>query len=547
MVAGATVMLLVVSASFVIDLGMQRVVRRDMQALADVVAFDLSRQLDGRRASVILGSSSWSDALDKSVERNSTTLGDEPVVEAEVGEVSATTGAFAPYGATDPRIPTAVRVTATGNVGFALPIVSDEGGATRSAVATQRRQACIKLGSYAAAVEGGRAQLLAGLTDQLGLDITAVGYQGLVDAAVGIDDLATELGLGSPSELSTATVSYGELLAATAAVLDQNGETEAAATIAGAVATLGANANQTLVFGELVEVAAGSGSALNANLDVIDLVTGGVFLINGDSLLSVPGLTASLRLLSATSALTLIEGPRTKCGFRGETTVETSQAELTVRGNLTTTTRPATGVGIGVSSPPGRPVTLSIELARATGSLDDVRCPRTTGTMVDDSFGASIGVTSGLSSVTLTVPVRVSARVNILGIGLVNVTADVTLTVTNNSAIRTNTVTVAVPPQNFDEAYASGTGELRLSASSAASSVAAISASTLLGIPVVVTADIRGAVLDSVISSVVNPLVNAVNDEALVPLGDLLGIGVGGADVFLLGPRVVCDSPALRG
>ena len=37
---------LVVMAAFVVDIGMQRVARRDMQALADVVALDLSRELD---------------------------------------------------------------------------------------------------------------------------------------------------------------------------------------------------------------------------------------------------------------------------------------------------------------------------------------------------------------------------------------------------------------------------------------------------------------------------------------------------------------------
>jgi len=40
--------------SLAIDIGYQRVVRRDMQAVADVVALDLSRRLDGRTAQTIM-------------------------------------------------------------------------------------------------------------------------------------------------------------------------------------------------------------------------------------------------------------------------------------------------------------------------------------------------------------------------------------------------------------------------------------------------------------------------------------------------------------
>ena len=46
-----TVALVVGIGTLAVDLGMQRVVRRDMQALADVAALDLARELDGRTIS----------------------------------------------------------------------------------------------------------------------------------------------------------------------------------------------------------------------------------------------------------------------------------------------------------------------------------------------------------------------------------------------------------------------------------------------------------------------------------------------------------------
>ena len=70
-------MLLVVlipSTALAVDLGMQRVVRRDMQAMADVVALDLVRLVDGRTAAQIRsgynGLSTLDAALVKSVARN---------------------------------------------------------------------------------------------------------------------------------------------------------------------------------------------------------------------------------------------------------------------------------------------------------------------------------------------------------------------------------------------------------------------------------------------------------------------------------------------
>ncbi len=48
---------LVTIAAFAVDLGMQRVARRDMQALADAVALDLARLVDGRTAQQIVAGS----------------------------------------------------------------------------------------------------------------------------------------------------------------------------------------------------------------------------------------------------------------------------------------------------------------------------------------------------------------------------------------------------------------------------------------------------------------------------------------------------------
>ncbi|WP_141006782.1 hypothetical protein [Nocardioides humi] len=55
---------LLVSGAFAVDLGMQRVARADMQALADVVALDLARELDGRTVNALV------DVLEEKKERS---------------------------------------------------------------------------------------------------------------------------------------------------------------------------------------------------------------------------------------------------------------------------------------------------------------------------------------------------------------------------------------------------------------------------------------------------------------------------------------------
>uniref|UniRef100_UPI000AD4CD2E pilus assembly protein TadG-related protein n=1 Tax=Nocardioides jensenii TaxID=1843 RepID=UPI000AD4CD2E len=163
MVAIMMTVLLGVTA-FAVDIGHQRVERRDVQAVADMIALDASRQLDGRTQAVIKATSTWRAGIAQSVARNSnlaplptvtvqqqqevaraTVAGSPMVVEVVMGVLDES-GAFTttPY----PEVPTAVKVTVKSSVDY----VFAPGGGTvsRSAVAMSESQACFKIGSYAA-------------------------------------------------------------------------------------------------------------------------------------------------------------------------------------------------------------------------------------------------------------------------------------------------------------------------------------------------------------------------------------------------------------
>ena len=230
MVAIIMVVLVGISA-IAVDLGMQRVARRDMQALADPVALDLARLVDGRTANAINAGSGGAVPLNAaknaSVARNSgSTLGSPPVVTAVLIWLDANGDpVLNPNGSvkqvTGSGIPDAVYVTAETSVDFAF--ATGSGGAGRSAIGTSSSNACFKLGSFAAALNPSNSLILQGyLNDALKLNV--VGYEGLANASVTLGALAAELGVGSVEGLANLkNLSLQRLFLATASALQKGG------------------------------------------------------------------------------------------------------------------------------------------------------------------------------------------------------------------------------------------------------------------------------------------------------------------------------------
>lgn len=85
-VALVTCFTLLPLAAFAVDLGMQRVARRDAQAIADMVALDLGRQLDGRTLAQI--QPTLRQRADASAARNAGGVSRDTRVRAELGTVA---------------------------------------------------------------------------------------------------------------------------------------------------------------------------------------------------------------------------------------------------------------------------------------------------------------------------------------------------------------------------------------------------------------------------------------------------------------------------
>jgi uncharacterized membrane protein len=215
-IVGLLLVVLVPSSAMAVDLGMQRVVRRDMQTLADVVALDVVRLVDGRTASQIQGGynglPTLANALAHSVARNDDdVLGDPPNVTAKLAHLDSATGVLdtvtggATRAVTGTEVPNAVEVTASGSVNFAF--VPGSGAALRTAVAVPAPSACFRLGSFAVGVDTGDANLLntvlPGLLNNTTFSGTLVGYQGLAAANLTLLDLVgvSSLHVAGPDEL----------------------------------------------------------------------------------------------------------------------------------------------------------------------------------------------------------------------------------------------------------------------------------------------------------------------------------------------------------
>jgi len=566
-----TLVLLAVSA-FAIDLGMQRAGARDMQAVADVVALDMGRLIDGRtRAEIEAGDGDKPAAatqLGWSLANNDNdTIGDSPTVTAFWVEV-AEDGTYPQAGGIPVQVaagdtPNGVVVRAATDVAFAFAGVTGvaNGDVERTAVATAEESACFSIGSYAARLNTSNSALLNAILGGIlggGINLDALSYQGLVNANVSLLDIALELGLGSVDELLSSNVNAGSLLIAAANVLQREGGVSDVNVLNLVAAELG---GPSINVGDLVSAEPGSGAAETATINVLDLLAGTVLIANGTNAISIPGLTANLPLLGTnlTTSLSLIEKARTRCGRRGGT-ADTAQVALSIDGSPVSM---PDVLGLSVSAD----TDVNLSVASARGTLTDIICGSET---ASDPSGEDVQVTSGVAGASVHTRLSVSGTVTGSGalgtlldgllsllssIVSVQINGTVGLRVSTGEPSTVKTAEIRVPnnPTDWDEPIEMGSGDLGINTANVVADpnppVLTITAKNILGLNVALNADQIATIITNLTSSltsqVLNPVVTSVNDTLLSPLFDLLGVSIGGADVW--GQRPYCSNPALVG
>lgn len=562
---------LLVSSAFAVDLGLQRVARSDVQALADVVALDLARNIDGRTVEQLRP---VLDAqLPLSRQRNQGVFGsDVPQLSYRLG-VNGTGG----FEERTTGVPDAVQVTARTDVDFAFAAVlgTDRGTARRKAVAASSSTACFRLGTFVAAIRSGDGTVLAPLNDLLGVNLDLVSYRALADADVRLSQLTAVSSIGSPEHLLTGNIAYADLLRAMAEALTREG----GGTNLVAVQALDKLASSTTAvtvgminLANVLHVAPTDRAALEVALSVLDIV-GSARLSNGKYFLGVPNIQAQVPGVGFqfSGGISLVSAAELACGVPNTTQATARTAQLDGAVDIAFTNLPSLNLaGIGTLQTAKGTGSIAVVAGDGTGALvapPSIRCG--TGTVADPStFG--VDVSTGLASYTMTVDLTAGGDVkltDLLGLNLTSVLVDllgniltlgskisvevgVKLTIGTSRTPSNDTVTVAIPPN--DKTPVSTGGSVFLDVAAVVPTVTGVKLNGKV-VPVLsqVTA-LTNPILNELVVATggfvkksLTPLVDNVNEKFIGPVARMVGLRLAGADVYGVG--VTCGMPRLVG
>jgi len=565
-------------AALAVDIGVQRVARTDMQSLADMVALDLARGLDGKTTAAqwAAKSPSLQQRAEASRDRNDTTVGHPPTVAAEIGTFDALTETFTPLPSTSDVVPNAVRVGTSTEVDFYFArgtggAGAGSGGTGATAIAQASTTACFQLGSWAATLNPSASSLFGGILKPLlgSSTLTAVGYNGLASTRLSLLDLVKTdyIGVGTVNDLlSMNNLTVANLYRASAQVLAAQGKTAQAQVFNLAAASV--VAPTTIDAGKLFGLSTASDAALQTQFNALDILLGAAFLANGTNALDVDNLQTSLASVGVTSStLKIIERPQRACD-QGE--AQTAQASLVSQAQVQVPSNPVYSSGGSTLRLVDNKINLGINLnlAGAKGHLTSIACNPDTFDVdvltdlatlsVDGRINLDGTVAIPKTSVAGVLdPLTYSLLPSILNVA-VTFKANVSAGASTPAATAPAHGTVTIPPMTYDDHTEVGAGNHALpyptvtvdqTTVTTSISVAGLNLSLLTNAvltPLVMpTLNLSQPVLTSRVNPLVGPLIDKLN-SILTALDTGLGINVAGADVYGL-PYPNCQTPVLRG
>lgn len=554
-------------AAFVVDLGLQRVARSDMQAVADLVALDLARELDGRTVSEL--APVMDAAIDKSLARNADSIGDDAELDYRLGRMQE--GDFEELGSGSPS---AVRVVARTEVAFAFAAVTgtESGAAARSAVAESSSTTCFRLGSFVAAIRAEDSTVLSPLNDLLGVKLDLVAYKGLAVADLRLAQLAATTVFGSPEELLSGQVSYADLVEATIEALtnEPDDNTVAVAALTKILASTTTADVGDIALADVLHVAPTDVAALGVELDVLDLVAS-ARLADGQYFLGVPNIQGQVPGVGFqfTGALYLVSAAELACGAPNSPQAVADTAQLDGTVGITFTNLPSLNIaGLG-----------TVQTAKGTGSLQVIAGSGTgqvvsppaahcgTNTAADPST-FRVDVSTGLASYRLETNVTVGGDVQVkalqdLGLGAllnnllgllglttkVAIEVDVRLSIGNAQGGGTGHADLAIPPN--DVTPISTGSAMHLDPATIVPTILAVKIGGKVANLSAVTA-LTSLITDALVTSgkgffekSLTPLVANINQQFIGPVARMIGLRLAGADVY--GVHATCARPRLSG
>ncbi|MDC6178717.1 TadG family pilus assembly protein [Ralstonia solanacearum] len=529
-----------------VDIGNVFFTQRALQRAADMAAMAAAQRLDIP-----------TQAAQQSVAQNGLTI--TPTV--VLGVWNATNTAAAPTyfcasgNAGCSGTVNAAQVTLTQNVPYFFSV----GQRTLTATAIAKNTAIVSfsLGSGLASVNGGLLNqmlgALLGNSNPLSLDL--VSYQGLANTTIRVSDLMAALNVGTVQQLVSSQVSLSQLVSAVVSAGGQNGLTgvSVGTVLAPNTLVIGPLLRSTLInvgnstgtpgVLQFLAQAGNDQSALNAQLNVLDLVTTAAQIANNQNAatistnLALPGVVGLPGPVNVGLTLKIIQPPVIAIGPPGtdasgnwQTTAKTGQVSLGL--NVTTSV-----VGIINMTIP-----IGLIAAGANAHLEAAHCPVPRSGLSADFGGqvtpVSLCIASGSATAVSNVssyacPTTPAPLVQASVLGVTTTLADLWATIAPQAASGwtpdPTTVTVG------QTARVSGTSNFFGSILNSSLSQVQL---RVLNSAVLSTLGINQTLLASTIG-----LVGQTLDAVLTPLLRAIGIQLGYADIKVL--SVNCDAVEL--
>lgn len=448
----------------------------------------------------------------------------------------------------------AAQVTITQNVPYFFMVGRRQ--LTATAIAKNTSIVAFSLGSGLASVNNGLLNQLLGYLLHTNLNIDAVSYQGLATTNIRLADLAVALGAGSMQQLLSLSPSLGNLFNAVISVASQSG-------LAG-VSVGGAGASNALSFGNdlnvpinigdggasspgLLQVLALAGNeqaALNATVNVLDLLTTAAQIANSQSAVNVAPVTLNLVGLGAvTLSLKIIEPPAIAVGPPGQFLSGPNAGQWRTQAR-TAQVRLGLGINANVLGLAGITLPIGLQVAGAQGHAKANNCvvPRQNSTATISvqpqpvSLCIATGADTAVSGALNCSSAAPAPLVSLIGIGPVSIKANVSPAANSGWTDETIAATqIGLNPQTDT----SGNSPPRVATQAVFGSILNSNLNqlqlTVLGIPL---GPIGAAILAPVLA-----LIGSTLDAVLTPLLEVLGIQLGYADIKLL--SLDCDAVEL--
>ena len=567
---------LIGATSLTVDIGRLANRQRELQAIADVVALDAAGALVGADLpSLVAGD--FDETLVDAAERNGVRMESAPetghvtagpddfVATSDPAQVNAWrldgsqdtelvavagvldgTGAFQPMAV--PASPTdavgAVAVWAGDEIDYVFGVgraLTDRSGVAE-ALATGGVGMWASLASIDAPDGGPRLVRLLGRF--LDVDASVISPDGIATASVSLGKLATELGFGSVDELLSSEVSLRRLLQAQADVLtaDDAATATAVSSMLGSLATA-VDGTATVTLGRIITIDQyGGAAASSAQLDVVGLLTATAMLVERGTADDPPhAIALDGTVLGMPVSLTVIEPPVFAFGPEG-TSVETAQISLTFDRVLSLDTGPLTQEQCVLNAllPLLPCVPTLVEVLRLTGTGTSTISVAVAGgtTLLDRLTCSPTGHTAALDVTSSAVSVDAPLAIPLNATGVLGAVAGGTIT-GGATASSMGTTHEDVP-------FGSGTGQHAFDVPVHLDGGSTPVALDVAGTNIDLTAAVLGVSLSSgtavgAVGSALTQALAPVNAEIMDLLSklDVLGLGIGGADVVAVTPR--CD------